>query len=187
MRSTAVLLVLFIFILVSCNEHRSENPSSENVTVKSNSCDITNLVVPEVVSDGRNAVLIREPVAITFFNLFDLIMKYDGRGAHYMDSLPEKLRSPHRQEIYKTMDIAGMYGAFVVPAMDSLSIKIIDTVQTSGFIAFNVNGKRYVIDKSLYHEKDGVLFYNGKDKPVFWTEGLSCQPDEVIKEYYRKK
>ncbi|WP_018343198.1 hypothetical protein [Cytophaga aurantiaca] len=185
-----ILYVGFLICILSCNSDRQEShvvarvDSTVKQIKKDSPCNIYGLDVPETVSHDKNIILINKPVAIGFWNLNTFLAKHEGRVDQGLDSVPEKLKHPSRQEIYRAYDIAGMYGAFVKPTLDSMSIKIIDTVKTVGYIAFNVNGKRYVIDKALYQESDGVLFYNGKDKPIFWTEGFGLDPECIIKSYY---
>lgn len=185
-----ILYVGFSIFLLACNSDKQERPvvlhtdSIALQTTKNSPCDTYGIEVPETVSHDENIVLISKPIAIGFWNLNKLIAKYDGRGDVYIDSLPEKLRGNARQEIYRNFDIAGMYGTFVKPTLDSMSIKIVDTFKTAGYIAFDVKGKRYVVDKALYKETDGVLLYNGKDKPIFWTDGIGRDPECIIKKYY---
>jgi hypothetical protein len=179
------LTITFVIGLISsCNMDTPSDARATQQTTQNHECDITRMIVPEIILYNKHSVVINKPVALTFFNLNKLIAKYDGRGEHYSDSLPEKLRGNARQEIYRNYDIAGMYGAIIKPILDSMSIHIVDTVTTAGLISFNVKGKLYAIDKALYKETDGVLFYNGKDKPIFWTEGIHREPKCIIKNYY---
>jgi hypothetical protein len=184
MKPQFILLISVIFTLHSCEQPKTDNDTRLLTEYDNNNCIISSLVIPEEKSNTTKIKPYNKPIAITFFTLNKLLEKYDGVN---QDSLPPILKKPGRQEIYKIYDVNGIYYTAIQPKLDSMSITIIDAADTKGLLAFVVENKLYHINKERYKEMDGVLFYNGKDKPIFWTQGIECMPEFILESYYKNK
>jgi hypothetical protein len=190
MRAFCILFILVLAALLwTCSgetQSKHQKPASQRIQVDTcNSCSLSTFIIPSADSVTPAKIKINKPTAITFFNLLDLIGKYDGEGG---DSLPEKLKHDNRQSIYRTIDQNGMYKAFIYPHLDSLGVKVISGNYKDRVLTFDYNNQSYTIDLAYFEETDGVVLFTPGKKPVLWTleNGLKhCTDHDFVRCYFQ--
>jgi hypothetical protein len=155
---------LLFAILCSCDSSNSNKGFSHKNSTYSETC-FRQISEQKEHLNSTNFIEISEPTAITFFDNYDLILKYDNDKKN--DSLPIKLKNDNRQTIYKVVDQYGYYQTFVYPLLTKNKIKIIKAIKND-FLFFKVNGVVFSFKIEEISEKDGVFFIFPTKKPIYW-------------------
>lgn len=168
-----LLALLGISIFCGCNV----NTDSKN-RLKQIECENRNFLKLEYLVPTKEVVDYDKPVVLESFFLFEQIIKYDNESD--FDSLPEILKSPGRQLIYKTVDQYGCYNSKYVELIDQYRIprKTLDLSDSA--IVFKVNDRKMSFFTSGFFQNDGVILFNGIDTPVI----LKICDDTVIDAKY---
>lgn len=178
-------LSLYIFtvliISLSCNNSsKLDNDLNNNSTI---SC--ANFILIESTNIKHNKLdVIDSSIVIAYFDMYDQINMYDKEGLR--DSLPNLLKRPDRQLIYKTVDQFGYYQTFLKPLIDSLQIPII-TNSNDSLISFDYENQFYTINITSLIKEDGLILYKAGQKPIYWRIVKNIDSEvqlNYIKQYY---
>ena len=181
------ILVLLLGLINGCDTKpdKSDNSGIRLATQICDSCNTDKFIIQKTDSRHRQTVLINEPIAIEFFNLYKAILKYDVK---FQDSLPEKVKHDNRQTIYNSHAMNGIYFALVKPVLDSLNVKTVAGNFRDSVLTFSVDNKLYDVDVTSFKENDGVIFFEPGKTPILWTLDCStkhCVERDFVKCYFK--
>lgn len=179
-----LFILLFSFCLLSCDNDGSDTPIELEEPNLCEFCDYSNDELPFLRNDSLISEPIDQPIAISFFNLYETIYKYDECCP---DSLPEKCRNDGRQTIYRAFDLVGMHRAFVIPVLEKIQVPELEGDINAEQLAFKQGDDYLIIDLTYFIENDGVILYQPNKVPVFWnmkSGSRECDDEAFIKCYF---
>lgn len=89
------------------------------------------------------------------------------------------------QEYHNLSDFQGYYG-HITPLIDSLKINSISLEEKNVELNFKTqNGDFYTLEPLKLPAKQGLILFNGRNKPIFWKGNDYDKLDIFITEYFK--
>ncbi len=100
----------------------------------------------------------------------------------------DKYEKAHaKEEYYNLTDFQGYFTQFIVPFINEKKIQVVDIVNRDTVLSFKIdNGDVFYFELKTLNYKQGLVLYNGKNKPVFWNgKNSEGQLIEFAKSYFK--
>jgi hypothetical protein len=191
--ASSLVLIGLCSLLLSCSPERSKHQTEQNenlaVSDTCNFCNLDSFLIKPMPSALNVRLIIDKPIAIKFFNRFNLMQKYHNENSY--DTLMKVFKMKHpgdRNVIYALTEQYYYFDNEIKPILIDNSIGIIDTVGTTPMAEFRGTKKTFVINLLDYKDQDGVLMFNPDREPIFWTfekEQIYCKDlFGMVKQYF---
>ncbi len=164
MLKVEILILTILFLLPGCNDVKKQKAISRH---------LIELQFEKIkVTDSLNKKTLNKPTVVAIFATDLDYDKYEKENA--------------KQEYYNLVDFQGYYSSMIIPVLDSMKLENFSLPNKKFELTFNTQtGGVFILDTRKIKQKQGIILFNRRDKPVFWNGNDNEELDFYISEYFK--